>query len=63
VDGEERLRGSLDGFDWSVAVALAADRTSLKPGDVLAGPAAGSVAGIEPGSAVEVEVEGIGMLD
>jgi hypothetical protein len=63
VDGEERLRGSLDGFDWSVAVALAADRTSLKPGDVVAGPTAGAVDGIEPASTVEIEVPGVGVLD
>jgi hypothetical protein len=63
VGGVERLRGSLDGFDWSVAVALAADRTSLKPGDLLAGPDAGAVEGIEPGSGVEIEIPGVGILD
>jgi 2-keto-4-pentenoate hydratase len=52
----------LDGFDWSVARALAAAGTTLRPGDVLAGPASGRVAEIERGSSVEIDVEGIGTL-
>jgi hypothetical protein len=62
VDGDERLRGSLGGFDWGSAVALAGEGTTLRPGDVIAAPAAGSVDGLERWTTVEVEVAGIGVL-
>ncbi len=62
VDGEERERGRLDGFDWAAAHDLAAVGTTLRPGDVLAGPASGRVGAVEPGCSVEVEVEGVGTL-
>jgi hypothetical protein len=63
VDGAERLRNPAAGFGWHAAVALAAERTKLYPGDLLAGPGCGLVEGIAPGSAVEVEVNGIGVLE
>jgi Fumarylacetoacetate (FAA) hydrolase family len=59
--GDELLQGRFDDFDWIAARDLALEGTSLKPGDLIAGPALGAVA-VEPGSPVEVEVEGIGML-
>jgi Fumarylacetoacetate (FAA) hydrolase family len=62
VDGEERLRGRVDGFDWTAARDLAAEGTVLRPGDLLAGPAAGTVESIAPGSSVQLAVEGIGEL-
>ena len=62
VDGRERLRQVTQGFAWDPALVLAAERTRLFPGDVVAGPACGLVEGITPGSRVEVEVEGIGAL-
>ncbi len=62
VDGVERLRGTLDGFGWEAARDLAAEGTVLRPGDILARPAVGSVDGLEPGAAVELEVDGIGVL-
>ena len=62
VDGEERECGRLDGFDWAAAHDLAAVGTTLRPGDVLAGPASGRVGDVEPGSSVEIEVEGVGTL-
>jgi 2-keto-4-pentenoate hydratase/2-oxohepta-3-ene-1,7-dioic acid hydratase in catechol pathway len=62
VDGEERARGSLTGFDWKAARAYAEAGTSLRPGDVLAGPAAVEVAAGQ-GTTVELEVDGIGILD
>lgn len=62
VDGETRLHTRLAAFDWTVARDLAGAGTMLRPGDVLAGPAAGVVDGIAPGSAVELVVEGIGVL-
>ena len=43
--------------------AFAAAGTRLYPGDLLAGPTAGCVEGIAHGSAVEIEVEGIGTLE
>ena len=62
VDGEERLSGRFDGFDWTAARDFAATGTVLRPGDLLAGPAAGTVDGIGPGGSVELTVEGIGEL-
>jgi hypothetical protein len=62
VDGSERLRGRLPGFDWAAARDRAAAGTALRPGDLLAGPSPGWVDGIAGGTAVEVEVEGIGVL-
>jgi len=62
VDGGERLRGRFTGFDWEAARALAAAGTSLRPGDLLAGPCLAEVAEIGPGAMVELEVEGIGVL-
>jgi hypothetical protein len=62
VDGRESLRQVASGFGWDAAFALAAERTRLYPGDLIAGPACGLVEGIAPGSAVEIDVEGIGVL-
>jgi hypothetical protein len=62
VDGVERLRGAFGGLDWEAARDFAADGTILRPGDILAGPALGSVDAIEPGRVVELEVEIIGLL-
>jgi Fumarylacetoacetate (FAA) hydrolase family len=62
VDGAERSRSHVDGFDWDAAAALAADGTRLLPGDLLVAPSSGDVEGIPPGSAVELEVDAIGVL-
>ncbi len=62
VDGRERLRQVAPGFAWDDALALAGERTRLYPGDLIAGPACGLVDAINTGSAVEIEVDGIGML-
>ena len=62
VDGRESLRQVAPGFAWDDALALAGERTRLYPGDLIAGPACGLVEGINPGSAVEIEVDGIGVL-
>jgi len=63
VGGVERLRQLSPAFDWREAVGLAADRTKLYPGDLVAGPSCGVVEPIAPGVAVEVVVERIGTLD
>jgi hypothetical protein len=63
VDGQERLRQVAPGFGWDDALALAAERTRLYPGDLVAGPACGLVEGVAPGSGIEVEVERIGVLE
>jgi hypothetical protein len=63
VDGRERMRQVAPGFDWHAALALAAEGTRLYPGDLIAGPACGLVEEIARGSRVEVEVEGIGVLE
>lgn len=62
VDGAERAAGAFTGFDWRAAVSLAAEGTKLYPGDLIAGPGTAEVAGLAPGSLVEIDVDGIGML-
>ncbi len=62
VAGEELLTGRFEGFDWEAARAFAADGTTLRPGDLIVGPALDMVADLTPGSAVELEVAGIGVL-
>ena len=62
VEAEERLRARFEGFDWDAARAHAADGTTLRPGDVLAAPAPAVVGDLAPGTVVELEVEGIGVL-
>jgi hypothetical protein len=52
--------GSPGPFAWAEALALAAQRTTLRPGDVLAGPPLLALDGVRAG--VELEVEGIGTL-
>jgi hypothetical protein len=60
VDGGEALRGRFGAFDWPAARDLAGSGTTLRPGDLLAGPALRPVE-IAAGE-VELEVEGIGVL-
>ncbi len=62
LSGEDALTSRADTFDWAAAHDFAAEGTTLLPGDVLAGPAVGVVEGIEPGTVVEIEAEGIGTL-
>jgi fumarylacetoacetase-like protein len=62
VDGAERLRARFGGFDWDAACELAVAGTTLRPGDLLAGPALGVVDDVAAGSPVEVHVDGIGAL-
>lgn len=62
VDGEERLRATFGAFDWTAARDFAGEGTVLRPGDLLAGPAAGMVGDIAPGSSVEIATQGIGVL-
>jgi hypothetical protein len=61
VDGDELAREPVTAFDWSAAVAFAAERTRLYPGDLLAGPACGFVEAV--GRIAEIEVAGIGTLE
>lgn len=62
VDDRERLRAPVEAFDWEAARALAADGTTLFPGDVLAGAALGVVAELDGSHAVEIHVEPFGAL-
>jgi hypothetical protein len=48
-------------FRWDEAITLAARRTVLRPGDVIAGPPVATLAGI--GTGVTLAIEGIGELD
>ncbi len=48
-------------FEWAEAVALAARRTILRPGAVIAGPPVAVLEGVDGG--VRFEVDGIGVLD
>ena len=60
IDGSERSRPELPPFDWESAVELAASGTTLRAGDVLAGPCAASVAAAA--GPVELGLAGIGVL-
>jgi hypothetical protein len=48
-------------FSWTEAISLAARRTVLRPGDVIAGPVLVALEGVV--GSVQLEVEGIGVLD
>lgn len=60
VGGDERLRSAAPTFDWDAARALAAAGTVLRPGDVLAAPAAARLEGVA--GRVEVAGSGLGVL-
>jgi hypothetical protein len=60
--GDVVLDATFGGFDWGAACDFAAADTTLKPGDIIAGPAPGVVQGIEPATVVEVEIDGLGAL-
>ena len=62
VDGMERSRSRLEGFDWPAARSLASEGTGLVPGDLLVGPAPRVVDEVEPGTTVEIEIGGLGTL-
>jgi hypothetical protein len=59
--GAEEVTGGGSGFDWALALALAARRTRLRAGDIVAGPPAAVVTGLDGG--VRFELDGIGLLD
>jgi hypothetical protein len=50
------------GFDWDAAIARAGENTVLYPGDLIAAPARESRPA-DPGSVVEIDVDGIGILE
>jgi len=62
VDGDERLGGRFAGFDWARARDRAAAGTTLRPGDLLAGPALGVVDGLAAGDGIEIAADGLGTL-
>jgi len=62
ADGDEQLRVRLDGFDWEAARELAADGTTLRAGDLLAGPSRTTLGDVVPGSSAALELAGIGVL-
>jgi Fumarylacetoacetate (FAA) hydrolase family len=49
-------------FDWEAARSLAAERTVLRPGDILAGPIPGGIDPLPAGTEVAIEFEVIGTL-
>lgn len=59
ADRHEDASASL--FPWSDAIALAARRTVLRPGDVIAGPPVAKLTDVS--AHVRLEIEGIGALD
>jgi hypothetical protein len=63
VDGEERLRDSLGGFEWESARELAAEGTGLRPGELLVSPATAEVGDLAGGARVALDVAGIGVLE
>ena len=60
TSGGERMRAIAPPFDWERARSFAAAGTMLRPGDMLAAPAAGSVEAVSGG--VELDAAGIGVL-
>jgi hypothetical protein len=63
VDGEVRLGESSAEFDWERARAVAAAGTELRPGDILASPALGTLDEVGPGAVVELDAPEIGLLE
>jgi len=61
VDGELAWKGPLPEVDWERARAFAADGTTLRPGDLLAGPAAATVE-VPAGASVELSAGLLGKL-
>lgn len=59
--GSRREEASSADFVWADAIALAARRTVLRPGDVIAGPSLATIPDVDRG--VRLEIEGIGVLD
>ena len=59
--GDRQETGAPALFSWPEAISLAARRTLLRPGDVIAGPPVVALDGVTPGA--QLEVEGIGTLD
>jgi hypothetical protein len=59
--GAREAWGAFPGFDWQSAIALAAEGTTLLPGDVVASPAADPLR-VEQGGDVELDIPGIGVL-
>ena len=62
VAGRLELTGAFIGFDWPAALALAADGTVLRAGDLVCGPGLGLVE-VGRGESLELEVEEVGVLD
>ncbi len=60
--GPGEMRATQRRFDWEGARSFAADGTILQPGDLIAGPAPGTVDPLEAGTEVEIEFEVIGTL-
>lgn len=59
--GSRREDASPTEFDWADAIALAARRTVLRPGDVIAGPSVATLTDV--GGEVRLEIDGIGVLN
>ena len=58
--GDRTAEGAPGAFSWAAALALAGHRTTLRPGDVIAGPPVAVLDGV--GEDVLLEVDGIGAL-
>jgi hypothetical protein len=50
------------GFDWQAAVALAGENTSLRAGDLVAGPVVGRFSALERGASFALSLERLGTL-
>ncbi len=59
--GGQEATGSNGSFDWERAIGLAARRTRLRPGDIVAGPPLAVLTGVEGG--VQLELGVVGSLD
>lgn len=61
--GARDARDAFPEFEWDAAIASAAAKTVLYPGDIVAGPASDLLESLEAGAGVSIEVDGIGVLE
>lgn len=65
VNGEERQRGKTEAMEWGLVELLVyiSRMMTLEPGDVILTGSPAGVGGLAEGDTVEVEIEGVGVLE
>jgi hypothetical protein len=61
--GARDARDAFPDFDWDAAIASAAAKTVLYPGDIVASPPSDPLESLDAGAGVSIEVDGIGVLE